>query len=163
MGEQITYKRNEVKFSKCSESVNFSDIPHVSWHTAQLQYFQCIDASDLYFEGSFLSYQNSHLIFEIERCQQEVCATEAELKRFLNTHAFIGVTTTSFIENDNFSTDPIRSQLDYTFIEMLSPDFEPIYRSVKLHVNLAELNDDALALYDGESRAISTFFSTEAT
>lgn len=76
------------------------------------------------------------------------------MKNFLNTHAFIGVTTTSFIENDDFSSDPIHSQLDYTFIDMLSPNFEPIYRNVKLHVNVAELNDDALALYDGESRAI---------
>jgi hypothetical protein len=85
------------------------------------------------------------------------------MKRFMNTHAFIGVTTTSFIESGDYSNDPVHSQLDYTFIDMLSPTFEPTYRSVKLHVNLAELNDDALALYDGESRAISTFFSTEST
>lgn len=31
MGEQITYKRNEVTFTECSESANFIDIPKVSW------------------------------------------------------------------------------------------------------------------------------------
>jgi hypothetical protein len=56
MGEQITYKRNEVLFQQCDESQNFMHIPKVSWQTAQLKKFQCIDVSDLYFQGSFLSY-----------------------------------------------------------------------------------------------------------
>jgi hypothetical protein len=66
-----------------------------------------------------LSSENSYMVFEIGKCTlgPDLCATQSELDSYFNTYGIIGVTATSFLDFNDFSGDPIKTQIDYTFTD----------------------------------------------
>lgn len=92
--------------------------------TANLHSFRCVDTDDLFFKGSLLSDRNSYFIFEIEKCKVSErvpeCADDTEVQTFFNFNILVGVTGSSYIDFDDYSSSPIHTQLDYTFTDQMS-------------------------------------------
>lgn len=59
------------------------------------------------------------MVFEVGKCTLglDSCASQTELDAYFNTHGIMGVTATSYLDFNDFSKDPIKTSLDYTFTD----------------------------------------------
>lgn len=121
-----------------------------------------MDTTQLFFKGSFLSDFNSYFVFEITKCDNLTtdCADQTEVDQFFKINALVGVTGSSYIDFNDYSGNPIRTQLDYTFIDQINPN-DHIYRVIKLNVNQAALIKEQYTIFDEEEK-YSEFLSTES-
>ena len=72
----------------------------------------------------------------------------------------IGITGSSYIDFQDYGHNPIRTQLDYSFIDQLSAQ-NNIYKVIKLNVNQAALIKEQFTIFDEEEK-YNEFLSTES-
>lgn len=97
------------------------------WDLNQLDQFACVDTEDLYFTGTFQTVGSSYLHFELVSCEEPegyngtYCADDATVTQYFASHVFVGVSGTTFVNFEDLE-DPIRTSLNYLFLDQLSTD-----------------------------------------